>query len=116
MASPLAKRLFSLDGVSQVFFGADFVTVTKKEDFTWPMLKPDIFAAIMDHYSSGMSDRLCTTSCYCQSRAFPGGVRGSSVSFAACCVCMCVGWHSVLHDRPLPIYGQPNSCRIATLT
>ena len=53
MASPLAKKLFSLDGVSQVFFGADFVTVTKKEDFTWPMLKPDIFAAIMDHYSSG---------------------------------------------------------------
>ena len=55
MASPLAKKLFSLDGVAQVFFGADFVTVTKKDDFTWPMLKPDIFASIMDHYSSGQT-------------------------------------------------------------
>ena len=53
MASPLAKRLFGLDGVSGVFYGADYVTVTKKDDFTWPMLKPDIFAAIMDHFSSG---------------------------------------------------------------
>lgn len=53
MASPLAKRLMVLDGVSGVFFGSDFVTVTKRESFTWPMLKPDIFAAIMDHLSSG---------------------------------------------------------------
>ena len=55
MVSPLAKRLMSLDGVSGVFFGSDFVTVTKKDDFTWPMLKPDIFAAIMDHFSSGVA-------------------------------------------------------------
>jgi hypothetical protein len=36
-----------------VFFGSDFVTVTKNDDYNWPVLKPDIFAAIMDFFSSG---------------------------------------------------------------
>lgn len=53
MASGLAKRLFQIDGVTQVFFGSDFVTVTKSDDYGWAALKPDVFAAIMDFYSSG---------------------------------------------------------------
>lgn len=53
MNSPLAKALFSIDGISRVFFGSDFVTVTKSEDASWDFLKPEIFAAIMDFYSSG---------------------------------------------------------------
>ncbi|GAB4817137.1 hypothetical protein N2152v2_004183 [Parachlorella kessleri] len=53
MASPLAKRLFQIDGITQVFFGSDFVTVTKNEDYGWAVLKPDIFAAITEFYSSG---------------------------------------------------------------
>eukprot|EP00879_Flechtneria_rotunda_P001261 GHRR01001408.1.p1 GENE.GHRR01001408.1~~GHRR01001408.1.p1 ORF type:complete len:314 (+),score=93.83 GHRR01001408.1:90-944(+) len=53
MTSPLAKKLFCIDGVTAVFFGSDFVTVTKKDEYSWPLLKPDIFAAIMDHFSSG---------------------------------------------------------------
>lgn len=53
MVSPLAKKLFLVDGVTGVFFGSDFVTVTKSDDYNWPVLKPDIFAAIMDHFSSG---------------------------------------------------------------
>lgn len=40
-------------GVTRVFFGSDFVTVTKSEDASWDLLKPQIFAAIMDFYSSG---------------------------------------------------------------
>jgi hypothetical protein len=36
-----------------VFFGSDFVTITKSDDYNWPVLKPDVFAAIMDHFSSG---------------------------------------------------------------
>lgn len=36
-----------------MFFGSDFVTVTKSEDTSWDLLKPEIFAAIMDFYSSG---------------------------------------------------------------
>ncbi|KAF0926474.1 hypothetical protein E2562_025316 [Oryza meyeriana var. granulata] len=53
MASPLAKALFAIDGVTRVFFGSDFVTVTKSEETSWDYLKPEIFAAIMDFYSSG---------------------------------------------------------------
>ena len=55
MASPLARRLFGIDGVSSVFFGGDFVTVSKSDEYPWSVLKPDIFAAIMDHYTSGIS-------------------------------------------------------------
>jgi Fe-S cluster biogenesis protein NfuA len=53
MRSPLAKSLFTIDGVTGVFFGADFVTVTKSEAFDWEMLKPEVFAKIMDFYASG---------------------------------------------------------------
>jgi Fe-S cluster biogenesis protein NfuA len=53
MASPLAKALFRIDGVVRVFYGSDFVTVTKSDDVNWSTLKPDIFAAIMDFFASG---------------------------------------------------------------
>ncbi|KAJ9159796.1 hypothetical protein P3X46_025269 [Hevea brasiliensis] len=53
MNSPLAKALYGIDGISRVFFGSDFVTVTKSDDASWDFLKPEIFAAIMDFYSSG---------------------------------------------------------------
>lgn len=55
MASPLAKKLFGVDGVTQVFFGSDFISVTKNDTYTWAVLKPDIFAAIMDFYGSGVA-------------------------------------------------------------
>lgn len=53
MSSPLAKRLFVIDGVTGVFFGSDFVTVTKSDEYVWSVLKPEIFAAIMEHFTSG---------------------------------------------------------------
>uniref|UniRef100_A0A1J3J5C9 NifU-like protein 4, mitochondrial n=1 Tax=Noccaea caerulescens TaxID=107243 RepID=A0A1J3J5C9_NOCCA len=53
LGSPLAKSIYAIDGVVRVFFGADFVTVTKSDDVSWDILKPEIFAAIMDFYSSG---------------------------------------------------------------
>ncbi|KAF3676990.1 NFU1 iron-sulfur cluster scaffold -like protein, mitochondrial [Capsicum annuum] len=53
MNSPLAKALFGIDGITRVFFGSDFVTVTKSEEASWDFLKPEIFAAIMDFFSSG---------------------------------------------------------------
>jgi Fe-S cluster biogenesis protein NfuA len=53
MKSPLAKRLFQIDGVSKVFFGADFITVTKSDDYAWAVLKPDVFAAITEFYAAG---------------------------------------------------------------
>ncbi|KAG5557030.1 hypothetical protein RHGRI_007321 [Rhododendron griersonianum] len=53
MNSPLAKALFGIDGVTRVFFGSDFITVTKSDDVAWDILKPEISAAIEDFYSSG---------------------------------------------------------------
>ncbi|KAK6156287.1 hypothetical protein DH2020_010535 [Rehmannia glutinosa] len=53
MSSPLAKTLFAVDGITRVFFGSDFITVTKSDEISWDLLKPQIFAAIMDFYSSG---------------------------------------------------------------
>lgn len=50
--SPLAKRLFTIDGVTGVFLGSDFISVTKGES-EWQHLKPAILGAIMDHYVSG---------------------------------------------------------------
>ena len=52
-ASPLARALFRLDGVTRVFFGQDFVTVSKDDDHDWAHLKAPILAAIMDHFTGG---------------------------------------------------------------
>ena len=51
--SPLAKRLFAVEGVERVFFGSDFVTVTKAADRDWQIMKPSILGGIMEHYTSG---------------------------------------------------------------
>ena len=51
--SPLAARIFAVDGVTGVFFGTDFVTVTKAEDAAWEHIKPALLGAIMEHYQSG---------------------------------------------------------------
>src|SRR5215510_1579380 len=50
--SPLATRLFDIDGVTGVFLGSDFISVTKGEA-EWPHIKPAILGAIMEHYMSG---------------------------------------------------------------
>jgi Fe-S cluster biogenesis protein NfuA len=52
-ASPLAGKLFSIPGVTGIFFGYDFVTVTKEEGPEWQHLKPAILGAIMEHFMSG---------------------------------------------------------------
>lgn len=53
MASPLAAALFAVNGIRGVFFGADFVSITKDEDADWSVVKPQALAAIMDHFVSG---------------------------------------------------------------
>lgn len=52
-SSPLARRIFGVPGVSAVFLGSDFVTVTKSDDAVWDHLKPSVLGAIMEHYQSG---------------------------------------------------------------
>ncbi len=51
-ASPLAARIFEVDGVEGVFLGSDFISVTKGSG-EWQHLKPALLGAIMEHYMSG---------------------------------------------------------------
>lgn len=53
--SPMARRLFAVDGVSGVFLGADFISITKDDARDWFTIKPGVLAAIMEHYASGMA-------------------------------------------------------------
>ncbi len=51
--SPLAERLFAVGGVTGVFLGSDFVTVSKDEESDWYQLKPAILGIIMEHFTAG---------------------------------------------------------------
>ena len=59
--SPLAKSLFAVDGVTSVFLGSDFITVTKSEASDWASLKTLVLAGIMDHFASGQPVLIETT-------------------------------------------------------
>lgn len=47
-----AKRLFQVEGVEGVFFGSDFITITKSEELDWEVMKPLVLGSIMDHFNS----------------------------------------------------------------
>ena len=51
--SPLAERLFTIEGVTGVFLGSDFVSVSKEDDREWYLLKPAILGVIMEHFMAG---------------------------------------------------------------
>jgi Fe-S cluster biogenesis protein NfuA len=53
-ASPLASALFVLTDIRAVFYGGDFITVTKTEASSWDILKPQILTTVMEHYQSGL--------------------------------------------------------------
>ena len=50
--SPFARRLFGIEGVEGVFFGSDFITITKNETFEWQVMKPSVLGGIIDHFNS----------------------------------------------------------------
>jgi len=52
-ASPLARKLFTVDGVKSVMFGHDFITVEKDPFFSWAILKPEVFSLLTEYLSSG---------------------------------------------------------------
>jgi Fe-S cluster biogenesis protein NfuA len=51
--SPLASALFALPGVARVFFGGDFITITKADEPSWQALKPQVLGTIMEHFVAG---------------------------------------------------------------
>jgi NFU1 iron-sulfur cluster scaffold homolog, mitochondrial len=51
--SPLAAKLLSVDGVSSIFYGSDFITVTKAADANWAHIKPEVFSLITEAVTSG---------------------------------------------------------------
>ena len=51
--SPLAQALFELPDIRAIFYGSDFITVTKTEAASWDVLKAQILTTIMEHYQSG---------------------------------------------------------------
>ena len=53
-ASPLARRIFDVKGVTKVFLGRDFVAVTKADDADWQGVKAFVLGAIMDHFTAGL--------------------------------------------------------------
>lgn len=53
LASPLAIRLMGVDGVRAIFYGPDFVTVSKDPDVPWSVIKPEVYSMLMEHFSSG---------------------------------------------------------------
>lgn len=53
LISPLAVRLMGIEGITSVFYGPDFVTVSKDETQPWGLMKPEIFSILMEHFTSG---------------------------------------------------------------
>lgn len=53
LRSPLAERLFQVDGIARVFLGSDFITVTKSDVKDWSVLKPALLGVIMEHFIAG---------------------------------------------------------------
>lgn len=50
--SPLARKLFAVDGVTRVFYGADYVSIAKAETADWQILKPQIFSLLEEQFES----------------------------------------------------------------
>ena len=51
--SPLADALFQVDGVTAVFLGSDFISVSKRDDKEWYLMKPGVLGVIMEHFVAG---------------------------------------------------------------
>jgi Fe-S cluster biogenesis protein NfuA len=52
--SPLAQKIFGIDGVTSTYFARDFISVTKDDSLDWSMMKPLLLGAIMDHFTGGL--------------------------------------------------------------
>jgi len=55
LSSPLAIRLMGVEGVKGVFYGPDFVTISKDSEHPWAVVKPEIYSILMEFFSSGQA-------------------------------------------------------------
>lgn len=53
--SPLADRLFQVDGVAGVMLGGDFISVTKRDALPWDVVRPAVLGVLLDHYIAGQA-------------------------------------------------------------
>jgi len=54
ICSPLAQKLFGINGVTGVYIGGDFITIAKIDALEWHVLKPPILGALMEHITAGL--------------------------------------------------------------
>jgi Fe-S cluster biogenesis protein NfuA len=76
--SPLAGKLFNIDGVTSVFFGTDYITVTKDSATPWAHVKPEVFAVINEFMLSGQT--IVNT---VEDKAKEGGQEGTEIDSLA---------------------------------
>jgi Fe-S cluster biogenesis protein NfuA len=79
LRSPLAERLFRIAGVTRVFLGSDFVTVSKEDSREWQLMKPPILGAIMEHFTAGKPVLLEETAAAAPGTAAPAGAEDEIV-------------------------------------
>ena len=53
-SSPLAVRLFSIDGIKSIMFGSNFITIEKLPQYEWALLKPEIFSILTEYLNQGL--------------------------------------------------------------
>lgn len=72
-SSLLALKLFSVGGVSRIFFGEDFISVTKNEQEDWGILKPSLLSVMSDHFAMGLPafDQIEKTDVICDEKDIP---------------------------------------------
>ncbi len=77
--SPLAARLLNIDGITSVFYGPDFITVTKAADANWAHVKPEVFSLITEAVTSG--EQIVNTIENKSAEAGQDGVQEDSLSY-----------------------------------
>ncbi|KAL8694403.1 MAG: hypothetical protein Q9218_000969 [Villophora microphyllina] len=77
--SPLAARLLNVDGIASVFYGPDFITITKSVDANWAHVKPEVFSLITEAVTSG--EQIVNTTEHGSSMAGQGGSAPDSLAY-----------------------------------
>ena len=110
--SPLAERLFEVEGVTGVFLGSDFITVHKTEDREWFLIKPSILGLIMEHFTAGRpvmrateaagESKICSTPASAPQWPWMAAISSSTNSRTVWSICTCAAPALAVRPRPRP--------------